>query len=91
MYLIKSNYGIYYFRFTVRANGIQHQPKLSLRTKCKRKARYHSAILSNAIYNLPRNTVDAIKATYSEQGRGYSSFIKSTYLVIGLTLNTSPH
>ncbi|OBT15970.1 hypothetical protein A9264_06715 [Vibrio sp. UCD-FRSSP16_10] len=81
MYLVKSPFGIYHFRFSVRISNRQYQPKLSLQTKCKKEAKYHSAIIAYHISLLTEVTVSSIKAIYSEYKANLSSKTKQAPVI----------
>lgn len=65
-YLIKSNTGIYTFRWNVRADNKHYQPKLSLRTRNYLKALQSASVLALRISAISNPSVDDAKAVYYE-------------------------
>lgn len=65
-YLIKSNTGIYTFRWNVRVDNKHYQPKLSLRTRNYLKALQSASELALRISAILDPSVDDVKAVYYE-------------------------
>ncbi|OCH30563.1 recombinase [Aliivibrio fischeri] len=65
-YLIKSNTGIYTFRWNVRVDNKHYQPKLSLRTRNYLKALQSASELALRISAISDPSVDDVKAVYYE-------------------------
>ncbi|MGF1900672.1 tyrosine-type recombinase/integrase [Aliivibrio sifiae] len=76
-YLIKSNTGIYTFRWNVRADNKHYQPKLSLRTRNYLKALQSASELALRISAISIPSVDDVKAVYYEFSRKKKREVKT--------------
>ncbi|SGZ17298.1 Putative uncharacterized protein [Moritella viscosa] len=86
-YLIKSPYGIYYFRWSLLVDNKYKQTKISLRTKCKLTAIKEAATIALELRDNPPTTIQQLKHHLSTY---FESPIHQTTPISGTLENLEP-
>ncbi|HCH5913563.1 TPA: site-specific integrase [Vibrio parahaemolyticus] len=88
LYLFTSRTGVYTFRWSIRNNGMHHQPTLSLKTRDYLTAVRLASDLASRILQVANPTIDEVKSIYDDfrgQKRKESQLLNSVDVMMCLT------